>query len=136
MISIELKTIKFIFIFAGVYDIILGIFSLFLTDYLAVLLNIPSPRPLIFPQISGLFLIALGYLLLYATKDISKFAFIGFASLIVRYSFVLIVILTILTQKIELIYLFIAFTDFLTGSLLLTTFFSKEIDVGSFFNFN
>jgi hypothetical protein len=132
----QLKTIKLIFLIAGIYDIILGLMTLFLTDYLAVLLDTPTPSPLLFPQATGLFLIALGYLLIYALKDIKKYAFIGFASLFVRYSFVLIIILTVMTQTVEIIYLFIALTDFITGTLLLVTFFSKEIDMKDFIKLN
>ena len=72
--------IRLIFLIAGIYDLILGFVTLFLTEYLSILLNIPVPNPLLFPQVSGLFLIALGYMLIYATKDIKKFAFIGLAS--------------------------------------------------------
>ncbi|MHA1991582.1 MAG: hypothetical protein ACXACX_15030 [Candidatus Hodarchaeales archaeon] len=132
----ELRTIKLIFIIAGIYDIILGLMTLFLTEYLAILLKNSVPSPLLFPQATGLFLLALGYMLIYATKDIKKYAFIGFASLFVRYSYVVIIILTTITQTVDPIYLLIALTDFITGTLLLATFFSNEIDVKDFFEFN
>lgn len=128
----QIRTIKLIFLIAGVYDIILGIGSLFLTESLSNFFNTPIPYPLLYPQVIGLFLLALGYMLIFAAKDIKKFAFIGFASLFVRYSFVLIILLTSMSQTVDFIYFVIAFTDFLTGTLLLISLLSKEIEIKEF----
>ncbi|MFX0065929.1 MAG: hypothetical protein ACFFC7_27505 [Candidatus Hermodarchaeota archaeon] len=110
---------KVAFLIGGIYDIILGISSLFLTNFLATLFSVSIPDPLIFPQVTGIFLIVVGYFLIYASRDARKLAFIGMGSCIIRFTFALIVFLTWFTQGIEVFYLLLALTDILTGTLIL-----------------
>ncbi|MFX1533534.1 MAG: hypothetical protein ACFFDI_04800 [Promethearchaeota archaeon] len=113
------RYLKAAFIIGGIYDIILGISSLFFTNFLATLFSVSIPDPLIFPQVTGIFLIVVGYFLIYASQDARKLVFIGMGSCIIRFSFALIVLLTWFTQGIEVFYLLLGITDTLTGFLIL-----------------
>lgn len=113
------RPLKVAFLIGGVYDIILGIGLLFFVDLLAKLLDASKPEPRIFAHLVGLFLITVGYFLLYAAQDPRRLAFIGAASSLIRLLYALLVVLTWINQDIETLYLITALTDVITGLMLL-----------------
>ena len=116
----DTKFIKIGFIIGGLYDIILGIGVIFFSDLMVELFSITKPNNMIFIYISGLFLILVGYILIYATfRNIEDFYFIGVGSFIVRISYFFIVILIWLTEGIEIAYVLVGCTDAITGFMIL-----------------
>ena len=111
--------LRIAFLIGGIYDILLGVPLLFFPDLTATLLQVSKPDPLILPQITGVFLIIVGYFLLVATQDVRKFIFIGVGSAIIRLGFAALVVLTWLTLEIEMGYFTVAMTDTLTAIILL-----------------
>lgn len=107
------------FVIGGIYDIILGISLLFFVDLLSEILDEPKPDPLIFTQVSGVFLIVIGYFLLYAAQSPRKLAFVGAGSVVARLSYSIIVLSTWLLDEISIIYVFFGLTDALTALLIL-----------------
>lgn len=113
------RYLKIAFLIGGIYDILLGVPLLFFPDFTATLLNITKPEPLILPQITGLFLIIIGYFLIIATQDVRKLVFIGIGSVVIRLGYAALVIFTWMTLEIEMGYFIIAMTDTLTAIILL-----------------
>ena len=113
------RYLKMAFLIGGIYDILLGVPLLFFPDFTATLLNITKPEPLILPQITGLFLIIIGYFLIIATQDVRKLVFIGIGSVVIRLGYAALVIFTWMTLEIEMGYFLIAMTDTLTAIILL-----------------
>lgn len=113
------RYLKMAFLIGGIYDILLGVPLLFFPDFTATLLNITKPEPLILPQITGLFLIIIGYFLIIATQDVRKLVFIGIGSVVIRLGYAALVIFTWMTLEIEMGYFIIAMTDTLTAIILL-----------------
>ncbi|MHA2246706.1 MAG: hypothetical protein ACXADY_17315 [Candidatus Hodarchaeales archaeon] len=113
------RYLRIAFLIGGIYDLILGISLLFFSDFLIELLNITKPDNMIFTKINGLFLITVGYFLIYARQNVRKLAFIGFGSAFIRFSYACIVLITWITQEIELVYLIVGITDGLTAIILL-----------------
>ncbi|PWI49543.1 hypothetical protein CEE45_01750 [Candidatus Heimdallarchaeota archaeon B3_Heim] len=113
---IDVKFIKLGFLIGGIYDLLLGFGVIFFSDLLISIFGIVKPDNMIFVYISGLFLLLVGYFLLYACfHDVTNYLFIGFGSSIVRFAFALIVILLWITEGVELSYVLIACTDTVTG---------------------
>ncbi|MHA1214184.1 MAG: hypothetical protein ACTSPG_02745 [Candidatus Hodarchaeales archaeon] len=125
------RYLKLAYIVGGVYDLILGTGLLFFPDLVIDLLNslsitITKPTNMIFVQISSLFLMAVGYYLVYAAyNEPVKFAFIGFISAFIRFGYAVIIVLN-MAGGIELGYIFTAMTDSLTGILLLSALLMTE----------
>ncbi|MFX0209194.1 MAG: hypothetical protein ACFFDT_24635 [Candidatus Hodarchaeota archaeon] len=113
------RYLKISYLIGGIYDILLGISVLFLADITSEFLDVPKPDPLIMSQIIGVFLIVVGYFLIVATYDISKFIFIGAGSCIVRFSYAFLTVIAWNNNDVEAAYLFLASTDLVTGLLLL-----------------
>lgn len=113
------RYLKIAFLIGGIYDILLGVPLLFFPDFTATLLNITKPEPLILPQITGLFLLIIGYFLIIASQDVRKLVFIGIGSVVIRLGYVALVIFTWMTLEIEMGYFIIAMTDTLTAIILL-----------------
>ncbi|MFW9856362.1 MAG: hypothetical protein ACFFFG_15015 [Candidatus Thorarchaeota archaeon] len=105
-------------IIGGIYDLVLGV-SLLFPDLTAPILSINKPNPEIYSHVVGLFLIAVGYLLLVSSQDVKRLAFIGVGSCFVRLDFVFLVVLSWLTIGIETGYLLLAMTDTITAALIL-----------------
>ena len=113
-----LKSVDDKFIRLG-YDLILGFSVILIPDILISFFGIKRPEPMIFVYISGLFLLVVGYYLLYAYfHDVTQFLFIGFGSCLVRFTFTLIVLLLWMTEGIDMAYILIACTDAITGLLI------------------
>ena len=116
----DVKYLKIGFLIGGIYDLLLGIGVLFFSDLMVDFFGIKKPDNMIFVYISGLFLILVGYLLIYtANRNVEDFLFIGLGSCIIRFSYFLIVVLIWLTDGIEIIYVLVGCTDALTGLLIL-----------------
>jgi hypothetical protein len=116
----DVKYIKFGFLIGGIYDLLLGIGVLFFSDLMVDILGILKPDNMIFVYISGLFLILVGYILIYASfRNVKDFLFIGIGSCIIRFSYFLIALVTWLINDIELPYLLVGCTDVFTGLLIL-----------------
>jgi len=116
----DVKFIKIGFLIGGIYDLLLGIGVLFFSDLMVDLFGITKPDNMIFVYISGLFLILVGYILIYsAYRNVEDFLFIGLGSCIIRFSYFLIALTVWLTDGIEVMYVLIGCTDVLTGLFIL-----------------
>jgi hypothetical protein len=116
----DVKYLKIGFLIGGIYDLLFGIGILFFSDLMVDFLGIKKPDNMIFVYTSGLFLILVGYILIYtANRNVEDFIFIGLGSCIIRFSYFLIVVLVWLTDGIEIIYVLVGCTDALTGLLIL-----------------
>ena len=116
----DVKYLKIGFLIGGIYDLLLGIGVLFFSDLMENFLGIKKPDNMIFVYISGLFLILVGYILIYtANRNVEDFLFIGLGSCIIRFSYFLIVVFIWLTDGVEIIYVLLGCTDALTGLFIL-----------------
>ena len=113
------RYLRIAFIIGGIYHILLGLPMIISPDLVATLLNVTKPEPVFMLQIIGLFLVAVGYFLLFAIQDVRKFIFIGVGSAVVRLGYATLVILTLLTLEIEMGYVIVATTDIITAIILL-----------------
>lgn len=111
--------LKIAFLIGGIYDIILGISMIFLSDFIVRLLNITKPEPMVLPYTIGVFLIIIGYFLIIATQDVRRLAFIGAGSCIIRFGYAFLAVLAYFTQDLEAGYLLMASTDTITAIILL-----------------
>lgn len=113
--------LRVVFIIAGVYDVVLGLTLLFGRDIMVGLFNVVPPSPYLIAQTCGLFLVTVGYLLLYAANAPETYAFVGLGSAFVRLSFGVLVSLSIMTgNPPDVLYILFGLTDSLTGLLLLS----------------
>lgn len=116
----DVKFIKIGFLIGGIYDLLLGIGVLFFSDLMVDFFGIAKPDNMIFVYISGLFLILVGYILIYAAyRNVEDFLFIGLGSCIIRFSYFAIVVFIWLTDGIEVMYVLVGCTDALTGLFIL-----------------
>ncbi|MHA2366050.1 MAG: hypothetical protein ACXAC7_18975 [Candidatus Hodarchaeales archaeon] len=114
------RFLKLAFLIGGIYDLILGINLLIFPDLSASLLNITKTDPEIMSQTNGLFLLAVGYLLIVASQDSRRLAFIGVGSCFVRLSYAFLVVIALITiENFETGYLIVALTDTLTAIIIL-----------------
>ncbi|MFX0116448.1 MAG: hypothetical protein ACFFB3_17995 [Candidatus Hodarchaeota archaeon] len=118
--------LKFAFLFSGIYDIILGLALLFFVDPLSELLDFTKPEPPFFGHTLGIFLVVMGYFLIYAIQDPRKMAFIGAGSFVVRFAYSAIIFLLWFSQEIDTLYLLLGITDTLTGALILFALLATE----------
>ncbi|MHA2169225.1 MAG: hypothetical protein ACXAB7_04970 [Candidatus Kariarchaeaceae archaeon] len=107
------------FIIGGIYDLILGFPLLLFYKRLQDLFNVDEPEPNIFIPITALFLLAVGYLLLYTAPQAESYVFVGISSAFVRIGFAITVFVTLLIDDIHWIFVFFAITDILTATLLI-----------------
>jgi len=116
----DVKFIRLGYFIGGIYDIILGLGITLVPNLLISILKIEKPNIMIFVYTNGLFLLIVGYYLLYACfHDVNNYLFIGFGSSMVRFAFAIVIILLWITEGIELPYLLIAITDSITGLMIL-----------------
>lgn len=114
------KLLKISYLIGGIYDSILGLGLIFLSDPIVSIFEISKPDNMIFVYTCGIFLLVVGYFLLFAAfHETPQYLFIGFGSAVVRLFFGIIVIFLWLERSVEDIYLIFAFTDSLTGIFLL-----------------
>ncbi|UCG03990.1 MAG: hypothetical protein JSW11_08375 [Candidatus Heimdallarchaeota archaeon] len=113
------RYLKIAFLIGGVYDILLGVTLLVFPDLTASLLQITKPKPILWVQTIGIFLIFVGYFLLIATQDVQRLVFIGVGSSVIRLGYAALVIWAILTTGIEMGYILTAITDTITAIILL-----------------
>jgi len=120
----KVQILKLTYIIGGLYDLILGSTLVFgLTWFGKTLSTIlgPLPQPLLFGQVAGLFLMTVGYYLVYSSREPLNYVFIAVGSVFVRLSYGLLTIYTvlILQQPIDALYILLAFTDTISGVLIL-----------------
>jgi len=113
------RYLRIAFIISGISDILLGLPMIISPDFVFTLLNVTKPEPTITVQLIGLFLVAVGYFLLFAIQNVRKFIFIGVGSAAVRLGYAALVLLTFLTLEIEMGYIFVAMTDIIIAIILL-----------------
>ncbi|MFX0050815.1 MAG: hypothetical protein ACFE9L_20220 [Candidatus Hodarchaeota archaeon] len=113
------RYLKIAFLIGGIYDIVFGLPMLILPNLVVTILNIAKPEPIIQLQTIGAFLIFVGYLLLMASQDGRRLAFIGVGSAVKRLGYVILVVLAWLTIGIDLGYILVAITDTLIAIIIL-----------------
>ncbi len=114
------QVLKTAFYLGGVYDLFLGVGLLFFSDMVISFLSITKPDNMIFVQLTGLFLLFVGYCLCYAGYfDVKKMTFIGLGMVILRFSYLLIAIIGVINKDLELIYLVIGVSDAIMALVLL-----------------
>ncbi len=114
------KTLKRVYIIGGVYDLVLGISILFFPDTLTAIFAVNKPDNMVFVYLTGLFLILVGYFLIYAAiNDATKYIVIGMGSVLIRFSYALIIVVIFFIEGVESLYLLTALTDTLTGLMIL-----------------
>jgi hypothetical protein len=106
------------YLIGGYYDLILGFALLLSSRQLVKIFNIEMVIN-IFNELTGLFLLAIGFLLVVYAKNAMDSPFIGLSSVFVRFSFVILVILYSVFSKIHYLFIVFALTDFLTGLMIL-----------------
>jgi hypothetical protein len=112
--------LKLSYTICGVYDLILAIGLIFFSDFISSYFDISKPDNMLYVYTSGLFLLTVGYYLIFAAfHEPAQYLFIGFGSAIIRLSFSVIVIFLWLNESIEDFYLILVLTDSFTGILLL-----------------
>lgn len=110
--------LKLSFLISGLYNISAGIFLLFFGEFVSSFFEVQKPE-LIFIQIIALFLIVVGYFLVYAAQNPQKLAIIGFGSVVTRLGYFLIVILTLISQGLEIVYLLFGLIDAIIAIIIL-----------------
>jgi hypothetical protein len=115
----KIEFLKASYLIAGVYDLLLGLFLIFLRNPFLHFINHKIPLIPILADSLGLFLLAIGFLLLSEIKKDEINIQIGLSSVFVRFSFSILVFYYFFFREIELLYIILAITDFLTGVLLL-----------------
>lgn len=76
------KLLKWVLKFSGYFEIIMGIFFIFIHPVFQILGYITIP---LFNQLGGVELVILGFLLVYSARDIEKYIIIIFCSIILRF---------------------------------------------------
>ena len=114
------RLLKISYLIGGIYDSILGLVLIFFSDPIISFFEVSKPNHMLFVHTCGIFLLAIGYFLLFAAfHETGQYIFIGFGSAFVRLFFAIIALFLWLEGSIENIYLIFAFTDSLTGIFLL-----------------
>ncbi|MHA2226236.1 MAG: hypothetical protein ACXAC8_13590 [Candidatus Hodarchaeales archaeon] len=102
--------LKASFLIGGIYNILSGIILLLFWDSLSTYFEAQRPDP-IFIQIIALFLIVIGYFLVYSAQNPREMVIIGVGSVTTRFGYFLIVLVTLLSQDIEIVYLIFGIID-------------------------
>ncbi len=106
------RILQIAFYLGGIYDLMLGIGVLFLSDLLISIFRITKPDNMIFVQLTGLFLLFAGYCLIYAAyNDVKKMAFIGLGMVIIRFIYLLVALFGVLSGELEFAFLLIGISD-------------------------
>ncbi|MHA2175981.1 MAG: hypothetical protein ACXABI_14220 [Candidatus Hodarchaeales archaeon] len=110
--------LKVSFLIGGTYNIISGVILLLFWDSLFSIFKIHIPTP-IFIQITALFLIVIGYFLVYAAQNSRELFVIGVGSATTRLGYFLIALVSLIRQDIEIIYLIFGIIDALIAIIIL-----------------
>ena len=101
----------------AIYDILLGVGIIFFLKPMSTLFDIPYPEYPIFPQTLGLFLIAMGILLIDTSRNPKAKLLIPTCAFSVRAFYLPLCIINIYFSDLPRLFLLIAFTDLITGFL-------------------
>ncbi len=117
MLGIFMKLLEFSYKLGGYYDIVLGLGILFLYKTLFPIFSLPIPDELLYVQVTALFLLAVGFYLLFTAKNAENYLFVGVGSIFVRFVFAILVLIRI--QEVALGFKILAIADTLIGLLIL-----------------
>ncbi|MFW9779524.1 MAG: hypothetical protein ACFFE8_11770 [Candidatus Heimdallarchaeota archaeon] len=106
------------FLLGGSYNLLSGIILLLFWDALFSFFSVNKPEP-IFVQITGLFLIVVGYFLIYAAQDPRELMIIGIGSVTTRLAYLVIVLVTLAVQNLDNLYLLMGIVDAAIAILIL-----------------
>ncbi len=112
-----MNLLKFSYLLGGYYDIVLGIGILFLYKFLFPIFLLPIPDEILFIQVIALFLLAIGFYLLYTSNKAEDFIFVGIGSIFVRFVFAILVLIKI--TEVDTGFIILATTDTITGLVIL-----------------
>ncbi|MHA2247065.1 MAG: hypothetical protein ACXADY_19125 [Candidatus Hodarchaeales archaeon] len=104
------RYLKASFLIGGIYNLLSGIILLLFWDSLSSFFEAQRPNP-IFIQITALFLIVVGYFLVYAAQNPRELVIIGVGSVTTRLGYFLITLVTFISQDIEILYLLFGIFD-------------------------
>ncbi|MFX1282423.1 MAG: hypothetical protein ACFFB5_02165 [Promethearchaeota archaeon] len=110
--------LKLSFLIGGLYNISMVILLLFFGEFFSSYVEVQKPE-LIFIQFTALFLIIVGYFLVYAAQNPQKLVIIGFGSVVTRLGYFSIVILTLISQGLEIVYLLFGLIDAIIALIIL-----------------
>jgi len=102
--------LKVSFLIGGTYNLLSGIILLLFWDSLSSLFEAQIPNS-IFIQIIAIFLIVVGYFLVYAAQDPRELVIIGVGSVTTRLVYFLIALVSLISQDIEIVYLIFGIID-------------------------
>jgi len=102
--------LKVSFLIGGTYNLLSGIILLLFWDSLSSFFEAQIPNP-IFIQITAVFLIVVGYFLVYAAQNPRELVIIGVGSATTRFGYFLIVLISLIGQDIEIVYLIFGIID-------------------------
>lgn len=112
-----MNLLKLSYQIGGYYDIVLGLGILLFYKILFPIFSLSIPGELLYVQVTGLFLLAVGFYFLYTANNAQEYIFIGLGSIFVRFVFAILVLLRI--QEVELGFKILATSDTLIGLLIL-----------------
>jgi hypothetical protein len=110
--------LKVSFQIGGFYNILAGIFLFIFSDSFPSSIVAQFPNP-IFLQIIALFLIVVGYFLVYSSQNPKKLVIIGVGSAASRLGYFLIVLVSFFCQDLEIVYLVFGIVDACIAILIL-----------------
>ncbi len=110
--------LKVSFLIGGTYNLLSGIILLLFWDSLSSFFEAQIPNP-IFIQITAVFLIVVGYFLVYAAQNPRELVIIGVGSATTRFGYFLIVLISLIGQDIEIVYLIFGIIDVFIAIIIL-----------------
>ena len=110
--------LKVSFLIGGTYNLLSGIILLLFWDSLSSLFEAQIPNS-IFIQIIAIFLIVVGYFLIYAAQNPRELVIIGVGSATTRLVYFLIALVSLIRQDIEIVYLIFGIIDAFVAIIIL-----------------
>ncbi|MFX1253490.1 MAG: hypothetical protein ACFFCZ_17910 [Promethearchaeota archaeon] len=110
--------LKLSFFIGGIYNIVMGFILIFFYETLLSLFEIQHTE-IIFVQTTALFLIVVGYLLIYAVQNPRKLAIIGMTSVVTRLVYFITIIFNFISQGTEIVYLLFGLIDGIIALIIL-----------------
>jgi len=110
--------LKVSFLIGGTYNLLSGIILLVFWDSLSSFFEAQIPNS-IFIQIIAIFLIVVGYFLIYAAQNPRELVIIGVGSATTRLVYFLIALVSLIRQDIEIVYLIFGIIDAFVAIIIL-----------------
>ena len=114
-----MQVIQISYLVGGIYDIFLGLGVILFRSMIISLFGQLEPNIPILADSLGLFLLAYGFLLIWESRNEQPNLQIGITSAFVRLAYASFVIYYLFFSTIEFLYIFLAFTDTITGLFIL-----------------